>query len=170
MKVEKGHYYSFKLKFRKREEQGIVIDEGEDWILTKYIFSDYIVDGYMLFNKKFIKTIERGENEIFFEKVLRANNKMNFPSNLFIPLSTKELMEWLKDTETPFQIDGKDESVCYIGRILEILNKSIRFKDISARGIWVDGYDLYRTDSLMMISFDTDYVNSIITYANSLKE
>ncbi|MBD8387413.1 hypothetical protein [Dysgonomonas sp. BGC7] len=170
MKIEKGFYYSFKLKFRKQEEQGVVIDEGEDWILTKYIFSDYMVDGFILFNKKFIKTIERGENEIFFEKVLSANNKMDLPSRLSIPLSTKKLMKWLKDTETPFQIDGKDESVCYIGRILEILNKSIRFKDISAKGIWADGYDLYRMDSLMMISFDTDYINSIIIYANSLKE
>lgn len=93
MKIEKGFYYSFKLKFRKQEEQGVVIDEGEDWILTKYIFSDYMVDGFMLFNKKFIKTIERGENEIFFEKVLSANNKMDLPSRLSIPLSTKKLMK-----------------------------------------------------------------------------
>lgn len=166
MNIEKGQYYSFKIKHRKQKEQGIIIADGENWVLTKYIFSDYIVDGFMLFNKKYIKSIERGEDEIFFENVLKANHKIEIP-NLSIPLSTNELLQWLQDNQISFQIDPKDEGVCYIGQILKILDKSIRFKAISARGVWLDGYDLYRIDSLIMISFDTDYINSIITYANS---
>lgn len=168
MKIEKGLYYSFNMKYRKEKEQGIVIQEGEEWILVKYIFSDYIVDGFMLLNKKYIELTERNEDEIFFEKVLKANNKLDVP-NLDIPLSTNELIKWLQDTQTTFQIDPKDESVCYIGHIIDILDKSIRFKAISAKGEWLDGYDLYRINSLMMISFNTDYINSLITYANSIK-
>lgn len=168
MKIVKGLYYSFKMKYRKEREQGIVIEEGKEWIIIKYMFSDYIVDGFMLLNKRYIELIERTENEIFFEKVLKANNKLDIKS-LDIPLSTNELLKWLKDTQTLFQIDPKDESVCYIGHIIDILDKSIRFKAISAKGEWLDGYDLYRINSLMMISFDTDYINSLITYANSIK-
>ena len=168
MNIEKGQYYSFKIKYREQKEQGVVIADGENWILTKYIFSDYIVDGFMLFNKRYIKSIERGEDEIFFEKILKANNKINI-SNLSIPLSTDELLQWLEYNQIVFQIDPKDEDVCYIGRILKILDKSIRFKAISAKAVWLDGYDLYRINSLMMISFDTDYINSVITYANSIE-
>ncbi len=168
MNIERGKFYSFKIKNRKQQEQGIIVANGEDWILTKYIFSDYIVDGLMLFNKEYIKSIERGENEIFFEKILIANAKADIP-DLSIPLSTNELLQWLEYNKIAFQIDPKDEGVCYIGRILKVLDKSIRFKPISAKGVWLDGYDLYRKSSLMMISFDTDYINSIITYANSQK-
>lgn len=155
------------MKYRKGKEQGIVIQEGEEWVLVKYLYSDYIVDGFMLLNKKYIEFTERNEDEIFFEKVLKANNKLDVP-NLDVPLTTNTLLKWLEDNQTTFQIDPKDESVCYIGRIIDILDKSIRFKAISAKGEWLGGYNLFRINSLMMISFDTDYINSIITYANSL--
>lgn len=86
----------------------------------------------MLFNKRYIKSIERGEDEIFFEEVLKANNKISI-SNSLISLSTDELLQRLEYDQTTFQIDAKDERVYYIDRILKILDKSIRFKEISTK-------------------------------------
>ena len=42
--INKGVFYSFKIKDRKRLESGILLVEGEDWVLISSIFSDYIVE------------------------------------------------------------------------------------------------------------------------------
>lgn len=38
MEIEPNKLYSFKVKNRKEREQGIVIAEGKEWILVKYVF------------------------------------------------------------------------------------------------------------------------------------
>lgn len=166
MKIEEDKLYSVKIKYRKEEEQAIVITIGKDWILAKSVF-DYMIDGYILICKNYIQSITRGEKEVFWESVLKVNNKWSL-QYIDVPLSTQELLNWLQETNTVFQIEPKDESVCYIGYILTILNKSIRFKPLSHKGIWLDGYDLYRITSLMLLKFDSDYINSLSTYNRKL--
>jgi hypothetical protein len=73
--INKGVFYSFKIKDRKRLESGILLVEGEDWGTDQQYFFDYIVDGYMLINKKYITSIHRTEKRMFTEKVLKASEK-----------------------------------------------------------------------------------------------
>lgn len=168
MEVEKGKLYSFKIKHRAEKEQAIVLALGKDWILGKWLF-DYQLDGYVLFSRKYIGSFERGEREIFWEEVLKANNRF-VVDTIDIPLSTDELMEWLHNTKTIFQIEPKDETVCYIGYTLDVLSKSIRFKDLTSKGVWVEGYELYRTQSLMLLKFDSDYINCLVKYNTTLEK
>lgn len=102
--INKGVFYSFKIKDRKRLESGILLVEGEDWVLLSSIFSDYIVDGYILINKKYITSIHRTEKEIFTEKVLKASNKTDIVPYIDIPhLSTDSLFKWLEDKHIVFR-------------------------------------------------------------------
>lgn len=168
MNFEKGKLYSFKIKDRKKEEKGIVIANGEDWILLKHLFTDYIIDGYILLNKSYIKAINRDEDIIFIESVLKANNKINISKNLTLPLSIKLLFEWLSDNQIVFQIDNKDESMCWIGKIEDSTDKSIFLTNFTPKGTWKTSYYTFRKNNIRIISFDTDYINSLLNYNKTL--
>lgn len=75
MKLEKNKFYSFKIKDRKRVESGFLIEEGEEWYLIRYLFTDYMIDGYMLLNKNYVSKVNRDDKIIFTEKVLIGNEK-----------------------------------------------------------------------------------------------
>ncbi len=164
MNLENGKLYSFKIMDRKEEEKGIVITDGEDWVLLEHIFTDYIVDGYILLNKRYIKAINRDEDIIFIENVLKANGKINISKNLAPPLSIKLLFEWLFDNQIVFQIDNKDESMCWIGKIEDSTDKSIFLTNFTPKGIWKTSYYTFRKINIRIISFDTDYINSLLNY------
>jgi len=46
--------YSFKIRGFVNKSRGIFLQEGEDWLLIKSLFTDYMLDGYRLLNKKYI--------------------------------------------------------------------------------------------------------------------
>jgi len=168
MKIEKGKLLSFKIKDRRQEERGILIADGEDWVFIHYLFSDYIIDGYRLLNKHYIKSINRNEEDIFIEKVLKANNKLDIPQSIETPFSTNLLLEWLHKTQTVFQIDNKEEDKCWIGKICRSTDKSIFLTNFTPRGTWENSYYIFRKNNIRIISFDTDYINSLLNYNKTL--
>lgn len=164
MKIEEGKLYSFKIKDRKQEEKGIVIREGEDWILLIHLFTDYILDGYILINRQYIKSINRTKDDVFIESVLKANNRIEI-SNLSIPLSKSEPLDWLQGRQCVFQIDNKEELKCWIGKIVDKTEKSIFLAPLTSKGQWDDNrYYTFRKEYIRMISFETDYINSLLVY------
>ena len=54
MKVE-----TYKIKGWREKETGLLIAENEEWVLVKHIPVDYMVDGYKLYQKKFIKNYRK---------------------------------------------------------------------------------------------------------------
>ncbi|MCD7972580.1 MAG: hypothetical protein LUG18_07910 [Candidatus Azobacteroides sp.] len=52
--IIKGQFYSFKIRGRKEKEKGILIEEGKEWILIKSLFTDYVIDGFKIINKKYV--------------------------------------------------------------------------------------------------------------------
>ncbi|NDV69683.1 hypothetical protein [Dysgonomonas sp. 25] len=148
---------------------GIIIEEGSDWILLKSL-NDYFVDGFVLINKKYIKKIEHTDDEIFIEKVLSANNKLNFQLRTDIPLNTQDLFSYIFIKNITFQISFKDDSFSYIGNIKSYLEKSFYLRRINSRGIWLDENLRIRIDFIRKIEFDTDYINSLLVYNKTFIE
>ena len=72
-----GLFYSIKIKKRKEKEYGVLIQEGKDWMLIKALFSDFILDGYKIINKKYIVSLEQTEDDLFVERVLKSNGKID---------------------------------------------------------------------------------------------
>jgi len=164
MKIEQNKLYTFKVKNRKEREQGIIVANGDEWLLIKHIFADYIVDGYMLLNKKYIEELNRTKEDEFIENVLRASNKIGVVQTIDIPLSTNLLLKWLEENQKVFQIQNSDETMCWIGKILSSTDKSIFLTPLSPKGIWQSSYYTFRKANIRMISFDSDYITSLLNY------
>ena len=82
----KNNLYSFKIKGFVNKSRGIFLQVGEDWLLIKSLFADYILDGYQLLNKKYILSINQSEGDIFTQKVLTANGKIQSQILIFLYL------------------------------------------------------------------------------------
>lgn len=112
--------------------------------MVKSILLDYLTDGYTLLNKCYVDTITRDEDTIFVEEVLKANSKMDITESLSLPLDTKFLMEWFFENEIVFEINNKDESMCWIGKIEGTTEKSIFLTNFTPKGFWKDSYFTFR--------------------------
>lgn len=163
---EKGLFYSIKIKGREEKEFGILIDESEQWIYISSLYSDYIMDGYKIINKKYIISIERSERDIFTEKVLKANNRMS-PDSLKIPLETNKLFSYLEKNQIVFDISTNREDSIYVGKVQKILPKSFYLKPLGTKGEWMNELYLFRMTTIRIISFDTDYVKSLLVFNES---
>ncbi|NDV58954.1 hypothetical protein [Bacteroides sp. 519] len=164
---KKGLFYTFRIKGRKRSESGIFIDEGTDWILIRSLFSDYLIDGYKIINKNYIVSVSRNEEDIFTEKVLKANNKDNYSVEK-IPLETNSLFNYLKEQQIVFDISIHLENSTYVGKIKKILTHSFYLYLLSPKGEWLDEIDLFKKKSIRLISFNTDYIQSLLNYNRTL--
>ncbi|WP_101690185.1 hypothetical protein [Dysgonomonas massiliensis] len=169
MKLEKNKFYSFKIKDRKQEEFGFLIEEDEEWYLIRHLFTDYMIDGYMLINKSYVSKVNRDDKAIFTENVLIANKKTSYSLDMNIPLTTEMLFKYIFEKQIVIQIDNKDENKCWIGKILDSTNKSIFLTPISPVGEWDTAYYTFRKKNIRLISFDSDYINSLLKYNESIE-
>ena len=157
--------YSFKIKGFVNKSRGIFLQEGEDWVLIKSLFSDYRLDGYQLLNKKYILSINQSENDIFTQKVLEANEK-NQLQILDIPLSMFSLFDYFLKQNIVFSIQTNKEDRINVGCIDKLNDKSIFLTPITPKGIWEENhYYNFRKEFIRIIEFDTDYINSLVVYS-----
>jgi hypothetical protein len=165
----KNTLYSFKIKGFSNKLRGLFLQEGKDWVLVKTLFTDYMLDGYQLLNKKYILSINQSEDDIFTEKVLVANGKNNIEYISF-PLSMFSLFEYLLKQNIVFSIQTNKEDRVNIGSIDKLSDKSIFITPINPKGIWEKSrYYTFRKEFIRIIEFDTDYINSLENYSKSLK-
>lgn len=159
-----GLFYSIKIKKRKEKEYGVLIQEGKDWLLIKALFSDFILDGYKIINKKYIVSLEQTEDDLFVERVLKSNGKID-NIQLDIPLETLSLFQYLAANKYVIQLSLNKENISYIGLVADILPKSIYLNPLGKKGEWLNYDLLFRVDFIRIIEFNTDYINSLVTYS-----
>ena len=166
MALKKNSVFAFKIKGRKIPVTGIVMDFGKEWILIRYVPVDYVLDGYCFIRRKYIKDFERGSVELFKESVFKAK-RVEFDNDHVFPLDT--LIDSLKifhDKSVLIQFDLSDERVAYIGKIIELSDKSFTIKNLSTRGVWLDKQE-YKIDAVRTIQVENDYLISLSAYAKS---
>ena len=167
MELIKNNFYTIYLNRRKSILQGIIICTGTEWILLKYIPVDYVIDGYLLIRTKYIKKIERGENEMFHESVIRLKLTDKRDEELHLNLNqVTDVLYDLMQNHITIQFDLYDDSVSYIGKIKKINTRSIRIENINPEGKWEEE-NLYLLDCIRTIQFDNDYINSLTAYNKS---
>lgn len=164
MELIKNNFCTIHLKGRKGILQGVLIYAGFEWVLLKYVPVDYVLDGYLLVRTRYIKKIERGEDEIFSETVIHLKwtverLKKKFPNlNGYL-----DILYYLMQKQTVIQFDFHDDSVSYIGKIKKIRTKTMRIESMNPKGEW-DGESSYLLERIRTIQFDNDYINSLIAY------
>lgn len=157
MKVEK-----FKIKGWKKKETGIVISENEDWILVKHIPNDYVVDGYKIYNKTFIKRRKPISEEDNLTIVLKLKNvNLNIPDN-FKFSSTLDLLKWSEKKYGLFEFQDDSETELFFGKLNKILGHEFVIDMILSDGTFENEYEFnFLIDEIRVITFETDYFESI---------
>jgi hypothetical protein len=143
-------------------QTGITLSENEEWLLVKHIPYDFLVDGYKLYNKTFIKRRINSTNERLIERVLQLKNEtIDFPTD-FEFLNTIDLLKWSQSRFGIFEFQDDDEEALFYGRINRILNNILIIDFIDKKGIVEEDYDYeFEIDQIRTISFQNNYFNSI---------
>lgn len=157
MKVE-----TYKIKSWKEKETGLLIAENEDWILTKHIPIDYVVDGYKLYQKKFIKKRITTSQENQIARVVSLKNiETAIPADFKFE-NILNTLQWCENTFGLFEFQDKDQSASYFGKINTIHDDMLTIDLIEDSGLIAPEYDYeFSIENIRSITFDTDYFQSI---------
>jgi hypothetical protein len=163
--MEAGKLYSIQLHHGNKNFMGIIQGIGKEWIILYQLFTDYMMDGYVLLNKKYIADIRRDDKILFTEEVLKAKGVSFEKSTLNIPLdNTDALFQWLKDNQIVFMFSLRDNHVSYVGEVYNILPKSFYLRVLEVDGHWWERKLLYRKETVRSIDFKSDYIESLLAY------
>jgi hypothetical protein len=157
MKVE-----SYKIESWKEKEVGLLISEDEDWILVKHIPVDYVIDGYKLYRKKYIKDRISKNKEAKIKRVLGLKKvTINEPKEFNFG-SILDVLEWSEKKYGLFEFQEKDESELFYGKVNHSSSKSLIIDMIKSNGTIEFKYDFeFNIAQIRSITFETDYFESI---------
>ncbi|MDW9380142.1 hypothetical protein [Chryseobacterium sp. JV558] len=144
----------------KKVFDGILVDISDNWCYIKYIPVDYVVDGFVLISRRYVKSIERSDDHNFKENILRLKGAITAKS---IELNIDDSIRLLSDMKSKvelIQIELKYPDKCYIGKIDLVKEHSFKARLLSPKANWllVESF-LYK--EIRAIYFDNDYVNSL---------
>lgn len=159
----KGKLVSFKYRDRKEIFTGYLIDFNDDWTLIKYNPVDYVVDGYLLLKSDKILKYKRDEEEEFREKVLQAKNCIPTEQDNIPITDLAETLKIISDRFGAFKIEEKEDTECFIGRFVKMTKHDLYIQELDPHGKWVE-INKYKLQSIRPIEFDSDYINSLISY------
>ncbi|WP_298122226.1 hypothetical protein [Flavobacterium sp.] len=152
----------FKLKGWKKKETGILIFENENWILAKHIPIDYTVDGYKIYNKKFIKKRKAISNDDKLVIVLKLK-KLNLekPKDLKLD-SAFDILKWSENKYGLFEFQDDSENELFYGKMNKIIGNEFIIDMILSNGKIETEYDFnFLIYEIRVITFETDYFESI---------
>jgi len=161
-----GKVISLHFSDRKHSVCGQVVSVGEDWILMKQIVGDYTLDGFMVVRHRNIKHFERGENEMFKEKVLRLKGVADLPDHPIKLDGLRSILAQITERFGMFEIQTKRESACYLGRLVSFGEKRFTIEFLDTSGRW-EGQMKFTSDKIRIIRFETDYAISLLLVTNS---
>jgi hypothetical protein len=164
MELIRNNFYTILLRGSKSVLSGILLCEGLEWILLKYVPVDYVLDGYMLIRTRYIKKIERKEEEIFNESVIRLKLiDKEFDKSYPELDEISNILYCLLQEKIVIQLVLHDDTVCYIGKIKKLFSKMVRIQNLDSKGNW-ENESSYPLERIRTIQFDNDYINSLIAY------
>jgi hypothetical protein len=158
MKKVIGKLVSVKFTDRKEPLFGFVLDYTDDWTIMRKNVVDYVLDGYVIFAHKKIKGWRRSAEEKFKEQVILLKG---YKPEKGIPISNLQvILHALSRKHEVFQFSTKEESVCYLGRLISVDEKVLVIDYLDPKGKFT-GERTFKVKDIRTIEFDTDYINSL---------
>jgi len=156
MKVE-----TYKIFGWKEKETGLLIDENDDWILVKHIPVDYVIDGYKLYNKKYLKNRKSKAKEEKIARVLRLKNTPTNAPDTFRFGSILETLSWCEQKYGLFEFQDNETEIFY--GTLELIEQDMFSIDmIKSNGKIEKEFDYeFSVDEISVITFESDYFESM---------
>lgn len=153
---------TYKIKGWKEKQIGLLVSENADWILVKYIPADYIIDGYKLYNKKFVKKRKAPKNKKI-ELVLRLKNIELTNPDTFEFGNVLDILTWSEKKYGLFEFQDESEKELFYGKLNQIIEKDFIIDMIKAGGKIEKNYDYqFSSKKIRAIGFETDYFNSVV--------
>lgn len=150
-----------KVSFKGKDPvDGLVLDYSDEWVLMKRNSMDYVIDGYAIVKRKSITAVERGEREKFKEKIIKLKGSGGV-KKMGIPLDNLEtILRKLTSEFKVFTLYGRGDTACWLGRFVEINDKTLVIEYLTTRAIWSGQMNL-KVSEIRIIEFDDDYTNSL---------
>ena len=117
----------------------------------------------MLLKTNKILKFKRDDFEIFREKVLIAKKIRPRKSRPVSLTSMSEILEFISNKYGAFMIELKDDTECFVGRFVRATKGHIFIQEIDSKAKWIEIVK-YKIDSIRIIEFNTDYINSLLLY------
>lgn len=153
---------SFEVDGWEQLQTGVTLSESNDWLLVKHIPYDYLLDGYKLYNKKFIKRRINATEERFTERVLKLKDTVITTPEDFKFGNTVDLLKWSQDKFGLFEFQDDEETALFYGRIKSVMDNILIIDFVDKKGEVDDDYDCeFEIDEIRTISFESDYFNAI---------
>jgi hypothetical protein len=162
----KGRFLSFKIKGRKSKISGVVLDWNDEWTLIRRCI-DYSVDGYSIIRNKNL-TFFYEEFEQRANKILKIK-KYNYKSEPKIPIDNLlKIVTYVDKNYKIIQVDTKDGEAFDLLKFKYFENMTFYLDELLANGKWRDVME-FKEDIFGVITFDTDYSNSLSLITNIKK-
>ena len=167
MKVE-----TYKIKGWKEKETGLLVSENEEWILVKHIPVDYVIDGFKLYRKKFIKSRKSKSKEQQIRQVLELKKVKSIEPESFKFSNAIEILNWSEEKYGLFEFQDNDETDLIYGKINRATKKNLIIDMIKADGRIEEEFDfVFSLNKIRTITFESDYFESIrLLMNNKLKK
>lgn len=163
MKIE-----TYKIKGWKEKLYGLVIDENDKWILVKHIPVDYVIDGFILYRKKFIKIRKPHKKAEIIAKVLKLKEiKIEKPQD-FEFKDVLELLKWSENKYGLFEFKDNLENELFYGKVSNNAKNLLTIDMILSNGNIEKEYDYeFELGQIRTIAFESDYFTSIVLLMNN---
>lgn len=153
---------SYKIKGWKKKETGLLISENENWILVNHIPVDYVLDGFKLYQKKFVTERTSGASEKQIERVLNLKNKKTPELKDFVFNKVLEILKWSEKKYGLFEFQDKGETELFYGKINRTEKDILIIDMIKSNGQIEVDYDFeFSLKKIRSITFETDYFESV---------
>lgn len=153
---------TYKIKGWEEPETGLLIAENDNWILVKHVPVDYVVDGYKLYAKKYIKSRETGEEEIQIAKVLTLKGVTPTPPKTFEFKEVGEMLIWSESVYGLFEFQDEAEEELFYGKINLMKKNKFMIDMVLADGQIDNAYDYeFSLKKIRAITFEADYFECI---------
>jgi len=155
-----------KIKISRRPElvTGIHVKEGSNWIIIQENPVDYILDGYTIINKVFIKSIiEPFEKDSFEYKIFDLKYRAMSVDLIFDLDTDKALISFFERTDKLIGLELESDDYTLVGKVSKVNDKSFLFKMIGTKGQFLREENL-KFSSIRKVDIDTDYLQSLENY------
>ena len=161
---------TYKIKGWKKRETGLLVAENKDWILVKYIAEDYLIDGYKLFQKKYIKKRTTGPEEKLQARVLKLKKIKATKPKKFKFGTLPNVLRWVEKTYGLFEFQDNEEKELFFGKISQFNGDDLIIDMINTEGgIEKNENWVFSAKKIRSITFDSDYFKSLILLMNDHK-
>lgn len=153
---------SFEIEGWEHLQTGITLAENENWLLVKHIPIDYLIDGYKIYKKNFIKRRINSANERNIERVHILRNTIIEKPDDFEFSDTIGLLKWSQNKYGFFEFQDDEEDALFYGNIKSVIGNTLLINFIDKKGEIDKEFDYeFEIDKIITIAFGSDYFHSI---------